>query len=95
MWVDSFDRAPPLEAREAIAACRSIGGHLATERDLIEAIRAGLPNGSGGNILTSDLELGSQGGGLLVGVVKWTGTDTAFTDAHPTYSTWGLSLIHI
>jgi hypothetical protein len=90
MWVDNFDRAPPATALNAIDACRALGGHLASERDLTEAVREGLPNGSGQWLLTSDTEIGDgSSGGLLLGIVKWSGTDTAFTDQYSTYSTWG------
>ncbi len=88
MWIDSFDRAPPATLQDATNACRQKGGHLASERDLTEAIRQGLPNGSGTWILTSDAELGSGTTGWNVGAVKWSGTDTAFTDQYSTYSTW-------
>jgi hypothetical protein len=88
LWLDSFDRAPPATVLGAIDGCRQLGGHLASERDLTEAIRSGLPNGSGQWIHTSDLELGT-GGSLNVGVVKWTGTDTGFDDQYDSgYSTW-------
>ncbi|MBK7580468.1 MAG: hypothetical protein IPI67_09715 [Myxococcales bacterium] len=90
MWFDSFDRAPPSKVVDAINTCRNAGGRLPTERDLTEAIRQGLPNGSIGSILTSDTEIGDGAqSGLLVGVVKWSGTDKAFTDQYATYSSWG------
>jgi hypothetical protein len=90
MWFDSFDRAPPAKVTAAIDACRKAGGRLPSERDLTEAIRQGLPNGSSGSILTSDAEIGDgSNSGLLVGVVKWSGTNKAFTDQYPTFSTWG------
>jgi len=90
MWFDSFDRAPPAKVTDAISACRKAGGRLPNERDLTEAIRQGLPNGSNGSILTSDAEIGDgAANGLLVGVVKWAGVDKTFTDQYSTYSTWG------
>ncbi|MBK8995105.1 MAG: hypothetical protein IPM35_05040 [Myxococcales bacterium] len=90
MWFDSFDRAPPAKPLDAIDVCRKAGGRLPSERDLTEAIRQGLPNGSSGSILTSDLEIGDgSNGGLLVGVVKWSGVDKTFTDQYSTYSNWG------
>lgn len=90
MWFDSFDRAPPAKVTDAIDTCRKVGGHLPSERDLTEAIRQGLPNGSSTSILTSDAEIGDgSNNGLLVGIVKWSGVDKAFTDQYSTYSTWG------
>jgi hypothetical protein len=89
IWVDSFDRTSAA-ALGAIDGCRQLGGHLASERDLTEAIRAGLPNGSGSWISSSDLSIGGgQENTLLVGIVKWTATDPAFDDQYSTYSTWG------
>jgi hypothetical protein len=87
MWVDSNDRAPPVITTTAIDTCRVSGGRLASERDLTEAIRKGLPNGSTQPIWTSDAEVAS-GGGILLGVVYWSGVDTAFNDQWSTYSTW-------
>lgn len=87
MWIDAFDRAPPATVTVAIDTCRKVGGHLATERDLTEAIRAGLANGSGVEIHTSDSEIGNQGG-LLVGVVKWTGTAPTYDNLWPANATW-------
>jgi Stigma-specific protein, Stig1 len=90
IWLDSFDRAPPANAAAAVATCRGVGGHLASERDLTELIRAGLPNGSGTWIMSGDPEIGDgANGSLLMGVVKWSATDTSFSDQYSTYSTWG------
>jgi len=90
MWFDSLDRAPSTTLTNAVDVCRKEGGHVATERDLTEAIRQGLPNGNGANwVLTSDAELGSTTtSAMRFGVVKWAGTDKAFTDQYSTYSTW-------
>ena len=91
MWLDSFDRAPPATVLAAIDVCRQAGGHLASERDLTEAIRQGLPNGTNQHLQTSDVENGTQGS-ILVGVVRWTGTETTFPDLYggtPNYATWG------
>lgn len=90
LWFDSFDRAPAAKLTAAIDTCRKAGGHIPSERDLIEAIRQGLPNGSNTAIFTSDAEIGDgSNNGLLMGVVKWSGVNKAFTDQYPTFSTWG------
>jgi len=89
IWLDSFDRAPPASLDVAVDTYRQNGGHLASERDLMEAIRQGLPNGSSTWIWTSDLSIGSSGiAQLRAQIVKWTGTDKTFTDQWQTYSTW-------
>ena len=89
LWFDSFDRAPAAKLTAAIDTCRKAGGHIPSERDLIEAIRQGLPNGSNTAIFTSDAEIGDgSNNGLLMGVVKWSGVNKAFTDQYPTFSTW-------
>lgn len=64
MWFDNQER-PAATLTAAIDSCRKIGGHLPSERDLIEGIRAGLPNGAGKPpdaalfILTSDILIGN------------------------------------
>jgi hypothetical protein len=87
LWLDSSDRAPATNVLDAIDTCQKRGGHLASERDLTEAIRKGLPNGSGQWIHTTDLGVGS-GSALNVGVVVWSETDTAFSDQYPTHASW-------
>lgn len=86
MWLDAFDRTPA-SVGAAARVCLASGGRLASERDLTEAIRAGLPNGSATWLHTSDLEFGDFG--INVGTVRWTGTDPAFTDQYAAYATWG------
>jgi hypothetical protein len=86
MWFDQQDRAA-LTTELAIAECASAGARLANERDLTEAIRAGLPNGSGAQIQTADFNTGDYGYFNQI-VVYWTGTDTAFTDQYSAYMTW-------
>ena len=90
MWFDNFDRAPALNMTGAVDACRVLGGHVPSERDHIEAIRQGLPNGSNANIASRDAELGSQTS-LLTGVSKWSGIDKAYTDQYAAYATWGFA----
>ncbi|MBK7580467.1 MAG: hypothetical protein IPI67_09710 [Myxococcales bacterium] len=85
LWFDSFDRAPSANLQTAIDTCRKQGGHLGSTRDFVEAIRAGLPNGSAAFVWTGDFSmfLASPFGGTYVlrsGTVKWTGTDPAFAD---------------
>ena len=88
MWLDEFDRVPAtLEA--AFADCASDGGHLASERDLTEAIRHGLPNGTDTRLHTSDFALGTSTSGVRQMVVSWVGTDTMYDDQWSTYMTWG------
>jgi hypothetical protein len=83
MWFDAMDRTASLPA-DAIADCSASGGQLASERDLTEAIRAGLPNGSGSStpLWTSDIAQGN------LTVVWWTNVDMAFTDEYSAYMTW-------
>ena len=78
MWFDSTDRAAKTVA-DASADCAASAGHLASERDYTEAIRSGLPNGSATYLLTSDFAFGNPAATNAT-VVKWTGTQAAFTD---------------
>lgn len=88
MWFDASDR-PAAPWDNAIALCRNRGATLASERDLTEAIRAGLPNGSNQLLQTSDLGYGGgNGAGLRAAAVKWTMVDTAFTDQYSAHMTW-------
>ena len=93
MWLDSFDRAPSATFEDALDDCRKAGGHLASERDLTEAIRASLPNGTNNHLWTSDMSKGSNttNSNLYIQIVRWQGTDPAFTDLYNTYSTWSQS----
>jgi hypothetical protein len=90
MWFDSQDRTEA-SLGAAYDDCQKHGGVLASERDLSEAIRAGLPNGSAAMatpwLWTSDFAIG---GGTTVNttVVRWTNSDTAFSDQYATYMTW-------
>lgn len=56
-WFDSVDRDVHT-VTAAIDVCQKVGGHLASERDLTEGIRGGLPNGTGKFLHTSDSMLG-------------------------------------
>lgn len=88
MWFDSSDRAAKTVA-DASADCAATGGHLASERDFTEAIRSGLPNGTSPTfLLTSDFAFGNPPAAYAT-VVKWTGTQTSFTDLYPAgFMTW-------
>lgn len=65
--------------------CWGLGGHLAHERDLMELIRHGLPNGvgTGSNdwVWTSDRSHYDR-----TNVVRWSAIDTAFTDFSSNYT---------
>jgi len=92
MWFDSQDRAEA-SLGAAFDDCQKHGGVLASERDLSEAVRAGLPNGSGAMatpwLWTSDFAMGSAAAPVInVTVVRWTNSDTAFSDQYATYMTW-------
>jgi hypothetical protein len=101
-WFDNADRTGAT-VTAAIDACRKLGGHLPSERDLTEAIRAGLPNGTNAFLQTSDPMLGNCGltegacaaVNVLVGVVKWTAAMPTFDDLWENgpnaRSTWGWS----
>ncbi|MEZ4365756.1 MAG: hypothetical protein R2939_05650 [Kofleriaceae bacterium] len=74
-WFDTLDR-PAATFAAAIAACAAEGGHLASERDLTEAIRGGLPNGTNSYVWAADI------GQALSMVVKWTAVEPGFTDLY-------------
>lgn len=86
MWFDRFDRVPAVLAAAA-KTCAAAGGHLASERDYVEAIRSGLPNGSAAWLHSWDL----TGSGTAIPydmAVRWTGTEVAFNDQYPGSATW-------
>jgi len=90
MWLDTTNRTMK-NVSDATADCTASGGHLASERDLTEAIRAGLPNDATNTyILTSDFGFGGspQPVSLLAEIVRWTNVDTSFDDEYPAYMTW-------
>src|SRR5258706_4280255 len=88
MWFDSADRAAKNQS-DATADCAAVGARLASERDLTEAIRAGLPGGSAPSyVLTSDFAFGCSTACPSVyyaTVAKWTGVQPAFDDEYGTY----------
>jgi len=74
MWADDTDRTAA-KYGAAVSACYTAGGHLATHRDMVELIHAGLPNGQGGTglwVWTSDLSYYTQ-----TKIVRWTGLGSA------------------
>lgn len=88
IWFDSFDRVPATWL-DAVSDCQQKGGHLPSERDLTEAIRQGLPNGSNAWQHTSDLAIGAVSTNALRDhVVRWTGVDTSFSGVGNTYQSW-------
>lgn len=86
-WIDSFDRAPPATVTVALDTCRKAGGHLASQRDLLDGVRHSLPNGATAPILTSDPQIGTAST-MLVGVGTWKNIDTKYDDLYPAYTTW-------
>ena len=86
MTFDGTDRPAQLPG-DAADTCRKAGGHLPSERDYTEAIRGGLPNGTGAQLLTSDQGIGNVAVGNVT-VVYWSSVDTTFDDQYPAHSTW-------
>ena len=86
VWTDKTDR-PAAYYVDAVHACLTAKGHLASFRDMAELIRDGLPNGSNNWAWTSDQE-GYNGTQFLVGIVRWAGTKTSWTGVYSTYSSW-------
>jgi hypothetical protein len=86
IFFDTTDR-PAAAVGAAMADCGATGGYLASERDLTEAIRDGLPNGSGAYLNTWDLGLGTNPTNLVT-LVLWSGVNKAFDDQYPTFMTW-------
>ena len=85
MWFDSTDR-PSATLADAFTDCASAGGHVPSERDLTEAIRAGLPNGTGPSNYLYTSDFAQQ----KTTIVRWTGAgSSAFTDQYSTYMNWG------
>ncbi len=70
---------------DAITDCFNGGGHVPTQLDYTELIRAGLPNGAGtgSHLWNSDFSRYEYTNG-----VRWTGTDTQFTGFHSEYVDW-------
>jgi hypothetical protein len=81
IFFDQNDR-PAATIGSAIRDCAATGGYLASERDLTEAIRDGLPNGSGSYLNTWDVGQGN------VTIVNWSGVNRAFDDQYSSFMTW-------
>jgi Stigma-specific protein, Stig1 len=82
MWFDQTDR-PASAFSDAIADCNAAGGHLASERDLTEALRSALANGSNAYLFVADLGFGFNGSaiyGYYTMVVRWADTQTSYAD---------------
>jgi len=90
IFFDQADR-PAATVAAAMADCATTGGYLASERDLIEAVREGLPGGSGAFLNTWDLGNGDAPAPNTVNnfvVVRWSAVDRAFDAQYSTYMTW-------
>lgn len=86
IWLDAADRAAAA-LETAYLTCEQSGGRMASKRDLHEAIRLGVLDGSGSNLWTDETGRGNNTTPRQI-VVKWTGLDTAFNGQWTTYSTW-------
>ena len=73
IWVDQEDR-PATNFTDAITTCAGVGARLTSARDLAEAIRAGLPNGSGEPLFTTDR------GENRFHAVSWTATEPTYNE---------------
>ena len=84
MWVDSWDRTAASYST-GVNACLNLGGHLTSERDITEAIRAGLPNGQNALLSTTD-QLGTSSSFVIsypeMACVRWTGVNKSFQDEY-------------
>jgi hypothetical protein len=84
MWFDANDR-PGATNVAAVAACQALGAHVASERDLTEAIRAGLPNGQNTYLWTTDMLSANSQWSFSYPInscVRWTGVNKSFQDEY-------------
>lgn len=81
--VDSFDRTASTYL-DATSTCLSEGGRLPTTLQLTEAIRAGLPNGSGTGLWTTD----SSDANSKATILMWNGTEPTFSPIYSSSATW-------
>ena len=79
---EKFDKGLTLYGA-ANTECFNNGGHLATERDMTELIRAGVQNGTGNWLWTSDAS-----GYPNQQVVKWAGIYPDYTNYYSADATW-------
>lgn len=89
MWMDNQDRTTSTLA-SAIGGCAAQGGRLASARDYTEAIRHGLPNGSGVWVSTSDISYDDAATTPIARriVLRWSAINRDFTEQYSTYATW-------
>jgi hypothetical protein len=80
--VESFDKGLT-KYGDAVSQCFATGGHLPLERDMIEAVRGGLPNGTNSTLWTADSSRYD-----LTQYFRWTATDLGATGYYSTYSSW-------
>lgn len=90
MWVDAQDRQSA-SFIAAIGICRGVGARLTSVRDLTEATRSGLTNGSNTYLHTSDLARGDFDP-VRPMIIRWTNVDGNFDDQYATYTTWAGTL---
>ncbi len=85
MWADKLDR-PATSWAGAAQICYLAGGHLASERDMIELIRAGLPNGTNRWLWTGEIRVEwNSNYAPAVSMVRWSGINTSYTGD---FNTW-------
>ncbi len=92
LWFDSDDRAAA-SLETAFRTCAGVGGHLASERDLTEAIWRGLPNGSNTPIFTADVAVGAELAAPNAMIVTWDGKDTTYDDLPPSMD-WSSPMVN-
>ncbi|HPI96397.1 MAG TPA: hypothetical protein PLX38_09275 [Gammaproteobacteria bacterium] len=85
--VDSFDRTASTYL-DATTACINEGGRLPNSLQLTEAIRAGLPNGSGQSLWTTDSSGNETNSNSYATVLKWNGTEPDFSPVYSGSATW-------
>jgi len=94
VWFDENDRAPGATLDAAIEACRAVGGRLPTGRDLVEAVRAGLANGSNAWLWSADFALFQSTPlttlQLRAHIARWSATAPTFDDSWSTYASASL-----
>ncbi|MFN7134012.1 MAG: hypothetical protein ACK4N5_18185, partial [Myxococcales bacterium] len=91
-WVDTFERVPA-NLGSAVNICMSRGGHVMTNREYLELVRKGLPNGTGQWVHGLDYGYGTSGHYTMI--IRWTGTDVNYNDQYSTYMTHtGMSATH-
>ncbi|MDB4962638.1 MAG: Tryptophan synthase alpha chain [Myxococcales bacterium] len=84
LWFDAVDR-PAMRFDQAIDQCRQRGGHLPSERDLTEAIRGGLANGTFEYLWTTEVGAGldlTYYGQPIPSIVRFKNTNPMFDDLY-------------